>query len=82
MNIIKISDLPLQEDVTTRIRIIELEDGLITFMFRGKAEEFICMIEKPKNKYWKNVKLSKGQKINIKIERTGKNKSKQLVRVG
>lgn len=85
MNMIKpieISELPIREDITIRIKILEFDDQFMTFLFRTPEKEFTFMIEIPKNKYWKSVKLQAGKKINVKISKIGKNKNKQLIRVG
>ena len=82
MNTTKIEDLPFTEDKTIRIKIIESKNGYITFFVRTDKLEDTFKIERPKNKYWKNVKLNLSNKINIKIQTVGKKKTKQLIRVG
>ncbi len=81
MIITKIEDLPINENTDTRIKIIESTKNYITFFVRTMHMESKFKIERPKNKYWKNVKLSPGSKIDIKIESLGKEDTKQLVRV-
>ncbi len=82
MKITKIAELPIREDITIRIRIIEADKNYMTFMFRTTEKEFEFTVEKPKNKYWKNVDLIPGSKINVKVSKTGKSNNKQLIRVG
>ncbi len=78
----EIDSLPIEEDTTIRIKILKYDNNFMSFMFRTLEKEFHVTIERPKNKYWKNVQLRDGQKINVQISKIGKKKIKQLIRVG
>ena len=79
METIKLSELELELNKVTRVKVLLFNKDYVTFMYRNKNAEIEVTIKRPKNKSWKNITVNLGSKLNLKLVGGKKNGSPELL---
>ncbi len=79
METTKLSELELELNKVTRVKVLLFNKDYVTFMYRNKNAEIEVTIKRPKNKSWKNITVNPGSKLNLKLVGGKKNGSPELL---
>lgn len=67
MNLTNLEDLPFEINKETRVKIVDLQKDILSFIHRDPSGENTYSINIPRNKIWKKANISKGSKINLML---------------